>query len=270
MEAVPILHSMITLLSPAKKLNFSPAPTELASSPPSLQRETNSLAKITKKLSRTDLVALMGISETLADLTYQRFQAFNPRPAADITKQAAFAFNGDVYLGLEAANLAPKDLAYAQDHLRILSGLYGILRPLDAMQPYRLEMGSRLHTPRGTNLYHFWGDKIAQQINQDMVAQNSQAVVNLASNEYFKAVDKKTLAYPVLTPSFREEKDGESRVIMHYAKKARGQMARWIIQQQVNTPNSLKEFDQEGYRFRPALSEGANLVFSRKQPPPKK
>ncbi|MEM8986895.1 MAG: peroxide stress protein YaaA [Pseudomonadota bacterium] len=257
---------MIVLLSPAKNLNFDPMPSAPAATKPALSKDANALAGTAKGLGRGDLKRLMGISDNLADLNYERFQAFKTGGRISGAKQAGLAFNGDVYTGLDAASLSADDLAFAQDHLRILSGLYGLLRPLDAIQPYRLEMGTRLKTERGATLYDFWGDKIAKHINKSLKDAKTPAVVNLASNEYFKSVDKSALKHPVVTPAFKEEKDGKLRSLMLYAKQARGMMARWIIQNRVTRSEDLKTFSVAGYKLDKALSNETELVFTRPQP----
>jgi len=260
---------MLILLSPAKALNFDPAPADLEASAPELSKDTRELLKTAKTLSRADLARLMRISDKLADLNFDRFQAFKPTGRGAETKQALLAFAGDVYQGLEAASLGRADLAYAQDRLRILSGLYGVLRPLDAIQPYRLEMGTKLATGRGEDLYAFWGDRIAKALNKAAKAAGAEAILNLASNEYFKAVDQSALDLPVISPVFKEEKDGALKSLMYYAKRARGMMARYAIQSRARTPADLKTFTLGGYAYRQALSEGGEWVFTRPQPPAK-
>lgn len=260
---------MIILLSPAKLLDFSEPPEELEKTSPALLADTKRLAKTTKDLTRGDLSRLMGLSEKLAGLNFERFQAFKPSGARVETKQAGLAFAGDVYRGLEAATLSPEDLAFAQDHVRILSGFYGLLRPLDGIQPYRLEMGTKLANERGEDLYSFWGARIAKAINADLNAQSgtgAPVIVNLASNEYFKAVDKAALKTPVISPVFKEEKDGKLKSLMFYAKRARGLMARYAIQERITDPDALRGFNVEGYRYRPDLSSDADWVFTRPQP----
>jgi len=234
---------MITLLSPAKKLNMDPV---------------------------EDLRKLMHLSENLATLNVDRFKAFNLDGQSNSAKPAGLAFDGDVYWGLEAKSLTDDELAYAQDHLRILSGLYGVLRPLDAIQPYRLEMGTKLGTRRGKNLYQFWDNKIAEKLNEDMADHADQTVVNLASNEYFKAVDKTTLDKPIIEAKFLNIKDGETRHLMYYAKFGRGLMARWIMQNRIDSAQDLKGFNLENYAFDKSLSSDTELVFTRPQPPKKK
>jgi uncharacterized protein len=254
---------MLILLSPAKSLNLEPAPDAPPASAPRLASHTAALADVTRTLSRADLRRLMDISEPLADLNYQRFQAFDAEHGAQ-GMPAALAFNGDVYHGLDARNLERADLDYAQAHVRILSGLYGLLRPLDAIQPYRLEMGTALATPRGSTLYAFWGPTIAEQINQDL--EGRDIVVNLASQEYFGAVDTTALRARVVTPVFREVRDGKARIISFYAKRARGLMARHAIKARLQTAEGLKSFTSGGYRYDPEASSEDLWVFSRLQP----
>jgi len=260
---------MLTLLSPAKKLNFDPATTQLTATAPLLIKDTAELAKVAKTQSAGDLKRLMHISDNLATLNAQRFKAFNLKGQSNSAKSAGLAFDGDVYWGLEAKSLTDQDLSYAQDHLRILSGLYGVLRPLDAIQPYRLEMGTKLATKRGKSLYEFWGSTIAETLNADMSDHTDQAIMNLASNEYFKAVDKKTISAPVINAKFLEEKEGKIRPVQYYTKFARGLMARWIIQNRVDRIEGLKEFNLGDYKYDKTASSEAVLVFSRLQPPPK-
>lgn len=254
--------ALLIVLSPAKRLDFTPPALDVASTPRRCADETAELAKVTRKLSRADLRRLMSISDALADLNYERFQAFD-NETTEGALQAVFAFAGDVYDGLDARSLAPADLAWAQDHLRILSGFYGLLRPLDAIQPYRLEMGTRLKTPRGANLYDFWGERISQRLNDDAAPLPDRTLVNLASQEYFGAVDAKALKLPVITPHFKERKDGEARIISFFAKKARGAMARYAIENRIEKAADLKAFDRDGYRFDKALSTEADWIFIR-------
>ena len=253
---------MLIVLSPAKRLDFTDPSPEVAATQRRFVEDTASLSKTARNQTQADLRRLMGISTDLAKLNQARFKAFEP-DALDTGVQAAFAFAGDVYQGLEARTLDKAGLAFAQDHLRILSGLYGLLRPLDRIQPYRLEMGVRLKTRRGSSLYDFWGDRISKQLNADAEGQSDPTLVNLASQEYFGAVDAKALKLPVVTPHFREEKDGESRIISFFAKKARGTMARFAIDERIETAADLKAFDRDGYRFQKAASTETDWVFTR-------
>ena len=256
---------MLFVLSPAKTLDLTPAPADLPATRPELGPEIARLAAVAKTLKAHDLRRLMDISDNLAKLNVQRFKAFRPRKP-ELGLQAAFMFAGDVYDGLDARNLDPGQLAWAQDRVRILSGLYGVLRPLDRIQPYRLEMGVRLATERGESLYDFWGDRISKALNREARAGRRRTLINLASQEYFGAVDRKSLKLPVVTCHFKEEKDGEARIISFFAKRARGMMARWAIERQVEDPEALKGFDSAGYSFRPGLSGKSDWVFARPQP----
>jgi cytoplasmic iron level regulating protein YaaA (DUF328/UPF0246 family) len=228
--------------------------------------QTAELARTTRRLTIRDLKRLMSLSDNLARLNRERFQAFDP--ASEEGLQAAFAFNGDVYAGLRARELDRKALAWAQEHVRILSGLYGLLRPLDAIQPYRLEMGTALKTRRGASLYAFWGPRIAEALNEAAMGQKDKTLVNCASGEYFGAVDRTALRLPVVACRFLEEKDGEARIISFFAKKARGLMARFAIDNRIERAADLRAFDAAGYRFAPHLSSGEELTFVRPQPPP--
>jgi uncharacterized protein len=257
---------MLIVLSPAKKLDFAPAPAGAPLTAPELASDIAELARTTRKLKRTDLKRLMSISDTLAELNYQRFQAFDPESEDGV--QAIIAFNGDVYNGLAARTLDKKALAWAQDHVRILSGLYGVLRPLDALQPYRLEMGTRLKTRRGGSLYDFWREPVAKALNRAAEGQADPTLVNLASQEYFGAVKTEALSVPHLTCHFKEVKPGEApRALMLYAKTARGLMARYAIDHRIDRAEGLKDFNTAGYGFDAALSTAADWVFTRPQPP---
>lgn len=254
---------MLIVISPAKRLDFTEPAPDVASSHRRFVEDTASLSRTARNQTQADLRRLMGISTDLAKLNQARFKAFE---ADDLEAgvQAAFAFAGDVYQGLEARTLDKAGLAFAQDHLRILSGLYGLLRPLDRIQPYRLEMGTRLKTRRGSSLYDFWGDRISKQLNADAEGQSDPTLVNLASQEYFGAVDARALKLPVVTPNFREEKDGESRIISFFAKKARGTMARFAIDERIETAADLKAFDRDGYRFDKSQSTDTDWIFTRR------
>jgi cytoplasmic iron level regulating protein YaaA (DUF328/UPF0246 family) len=257
---------MLIVLSPAKALDFTDAPPGAGITTPQLGEQTAELAKTAKRLTVRDLKRLMSLSDNLAKLNRERFQAFDP--ASEEGVQAAFAFNGDVYAGLKARELDKKALAWAQDHVRILSGLYGLLRPLDAIQPYRLEMGTALRTRRGKSLYDFWGPRIAEALNEAAMGQKDKTLVNCASGEYFGAVDRKALKLPVVSCRFLEEKDGEARIISFFAKKARGLMARFAIDNRIGRAGDLKAFDAAGYQFAPHLSSNEEFTFVRPQPPP--
>lgn len=255
---------MLVVLSPAKSLDFDPAPADLPDTAPQLAADTAVLAERARSLTPADLKRLMNISDSLADLNHARFQSFGRPRRGDTAKQAALAFAGDTYTGLRAGELSKDDLAWAQDHLRILSGLYGLLRPLDLIEPYRLEMGTKLDTERGKDLYAFWGDRIARALDAALEGHAHRVVVNCASEEYFKAT--RGLSARVVTPVFREEKDGKSRVIGLMAKRARGMMARYIVTNRLEDPEALKRFDEAGYRFRPEGSDDSTFVFTRPQP----
>ncbi|MCB9765577.1 MAG: peroxide stress protein YaaA [Alphaproteobacteria bacterium] len=260
---------MIVLLSPAKSLDWSPVPLELPTTEPRLPQDTAVLMRRCKRLKPRDLSDLMDISDDLAELNHGRFQEMTEALDPERDRPAALAFNGAVYQGLDARSLDADALAWAQDHVAILSGLYGLLRPLDLIQPYRLEMGTPLKTRRGGSLYDFWGDKVTNKLNHQVRAQDDRTVVNLASNEYFKVLHKKKLAGPLLTPVFKEElPDGRLQSISFFAKWARGAMARYVVDQRLETPEGLKDFTGGDYRFQPALSDARTWTFTRPKPPP--
>ncbi len=250
---------MLAVLSPAKKLNFDPMDKDLIQSQPAFHDDANALAEIARKLSVSDLQKLMKISEKLASLNKDRFAAFAPVSDEKNAKQAAFAFAGDTYTGLQISNMEADDVTYAQDHLRILSGLYGTLKPLDLMQPYRLEMSSRLQNKAGLNLYAYWGDRIGAALDD---AANG-VVINCASHEYFKATGKNMTAR-IITPAFKEERDDDLKMIGFFAKKARGMMARFMVLNRIEDPEGLKDFDLEGYKYQPKLSNENDWMFTRK------
>jgi cytoplasmic iron level regulating protein YaaA (DUF328/UPF0246 family) len=252
---------MLIVLSPAKSLDFSP--TTRAATAPRWQDEAVRLARTARNLTLRDLKSLMDISDDLARLNRDRFRDFAADPAPDRTKPAVFAFAGDTYVGLDAGTLSDDDIAHAQDRLRLLSGLYGLLRPLDAIQPYRLEMGSRLHTRRGENLYAFWGDRIARALNADAAAVGTDILLNCASLEYFAAADRPALRLRVITPTFLEEKAGKRSIVSFFAKRARGAMARFVIENRVSDPADLTGFTSGGYAFDPGASTPSNPVFVR-------
>ncbi|WP_427454624.1 peroxide stress protein YaaA [Litorimonas sp. WD9-15] len=260
---------MLTLLSPAKKMNMDPAETDVPKTRPRFEADTRELAKLAKTKTPADLKALMHISDNLANLNAERFQAFNLDGKSNSAKSAGLAFDGDVYWGLEAKTLSDDDLEYAQDRVRILSGLYGILRPMDLIQPYRLEMGTKFENDRGKNLYAFWKDTLAPSLNAELAEHEDGTIVNLASNEYFKAANTKALNAPIISAKFMEEKDGKSRPIQYYTKFGRGLMTRWIVQNRVDRAEGLKDFDLEGYKFDPKRSDADTLIFARPQPPKK-
>src|SRR6056297_588405 len=249
---------MLVVVSPAKKMNMDPV-DGIEATRPAFQAEANDLAKVAQGLSVDDLQKLMKISENLAKLNRDRFNDFGEMAE----KPAALAFAGDTYQGLEAASLDADEMAEAQDHFRILSGLYGVLRPLDAIQPYRLEMGSRLKTQKGKTLYDYWGDKIAKALKAQSEEVKADTLVNCASQEYFGAVDLGALGLRVVTPVFMEDKPGGPKIVSFYAKKARGAMARYIIQRRLTDPDALTEFDTGGYRHSADMSEPDKPVFVR-------
>jgi cytoplasmic iron level regulating protein YaaA (DUF328/UPF0246 family) len=256
---------LLALLSPAKKLDFKPAPAFAKPTAPALLDETAEVAAYAKKLTRADLRRLMDISPALADLNHARFQSFDPTNKGD-TKSAIFAFNGDVYLGLDAKTLDKDDIAFAQNHVAIISGLYGLLRPLDAMQPYRLEMGSALKTSRGKDLYAFWRKTLTAHVNAVTGKLKQPTIINLASNEYWSAIDAKALDAPVIEAVFKEIKGGKATVVSFFAKKARGMMARYIVQHRLTKPEQIKTFDTAGYAFDADASTDSSWVFSRSAP----
>ena len=258
---------MLFLLSPAKSLDYdTPTPPALA---PSLTRpqflgDTAALIDVLRTKSVADVQALMDLSEPLAQLNVDRYQAWRPRFTDHNSKPAVLAFNGDVYDGLDARSLTADDLAWAQAHVRMLSGLYGILRPLDRMQPYRLEMGTRLPTEAGSNLYDYWGDRLALHLNKLAKAEKVPVIVNLASQEYFRAADRRVLQPRVIDCQFEDWKNGEYKIISFFAKRARGLMARYAIQHRLETPEGLQSFDLDGYRLASEVSSPDRLVFRRK------
>ncbi len=260
---------MLTLLSPAKNLNEAPITLSVPTTSPAFQKDAAKLARIAKTKTAQDLKDLMHISDNLAELNVDRFQSFVLSGQSNSAKPAMLTFNGDVYGGLNADTLDDEGLEFAQAHVRILSGLYGLLRPLDVMQPYRLEMGIKFENEAGKDLYAFWKDTIAPALNEQSEAQNSDSLINLASNEYFKSVDKKALKPAVISPRFLEEKDGKARVLSFYAKRARGLMARYIIDNRIDRPDGIYDFNIEGYTFDKTASKPGEPVFSRPQPAPK-
>ncbi|QIB65575.1 peroxide stress protein YaaA [Kineobactrum salinum] len=257
---------MLTLVSPAKTLDFDTAPGTRKSTQPAFLEQSASLVADARRLSPEDIRELMGVSETIANLNYQRFQNWTTPFNLDNAKQAILAFRGDVYSGLDADTLNSGQLGFAQRHLRILSGLYGLLRPLDLIQPYRLEMGLKFANSGGANLYQFWGDRITRALNGQLGRSGSRVLVNLASNEYFKAVQPRAVDGEIITPVFKDLKNGAYKVISFYAKKARGQMARYIVEQELNDVDGLLEFSAGGYRYNKKESGPREPVFTRKAP----
>lgn len=258
---------MLTVLSPAKTLDYeSPSITDQMSTPQFMDQSAL-LVDDARTLAPDDIRSLMGVSEAIASLNHERFMNWAPKSTTANAKQAILAFKGDVYTGLEAETMSTNDLEFAQAHLRILSGLYGLLRPLDLMQPYRLEMGLKFSNQRGKNLYEFWGERITDAINADLASAGTETLVNLASNEYFKAVKTKSLNADIITPQFKDLKNGQYKMISFFAKKARGVMARYIIDNQLTDPDQLKSFTGSGYYFSAEQSSGNNLVFLRDSAP---
>ncbi|MEQ5774266.1 peroxide stress protein YaaA [Thalassospira sp. NFXS8] len=254
---------MLAVVSPAKKLDFETPAPEMPVSQPVFLDDAVELVQVARKKTRRDLMNLMHISEDLAELNVQRFAHFSTPFTRDNAKPAVYAFRGDTYVGLDADNLTSDDLDWAGDHFRMLSGLYGILKPGDLMQAYRLEMGTRLENNRGKNLYEFWGDKIARHINDLTLEHKDRTLVNLASNEYFKAVKTKLIEGPVITPVFKEIKGNTAKVIGFSAKRARGMMSRYMIKNRIEAPEDLKSFDMDGYVYRDDLTQGNDWVFTR-------
>ncbi len=256
---------MLVVISPAKRLDTKAAATPNETFP-AFQDAANDLAGYGRDLLPADLQKLMAISENLARLNADRFADFADASTLDNAKQAALFFAGDTYAGLEAASLDTEQMDWTQDHLRILSGLYGLLRPRDLIQPYRLEMGSRLKTARGKNLYEYWGDRLSVALNETAAAMGTEILINCASVEYFGAVDMDALKLRVITPVFMEEKAGTPKIVSFFAKKARGAMARFMIERRITDPEGLKDFDTGGYRFNAGMSDGDRWVFLRDYP----
>lgn len=253
---------MMLLISPAKKLDFKPIPIK-ESTKVRFLKETQELAKQMKKQTSKDLMELMGISKALADLNVSRYQSFDPKMPENKSKQALFAFNGDVYVGLKSADFEKKEIEFAQKHLRILSGLYGLLKPLDLIQEYRLEMGSALHIGKHKSLYSFWGEKISDLINQDMEANKDKVLINLASEEYFHVIQPTHIKGKIIHVRFEEKRGNQYKVISFSAKKARGLMARFIIKNKLTKPDQLQTFDVERYQYSPERSTKDLFTFVR-------
>ena len=254
---------MLAILSPAKTLDYeTPLKTKL-NSQPIYGRESNQLIKTLRTFEPFEVASLMKISDKLADLNHKRYVEWRNKPAESKTRPAALAFKGDVYQGLEAQSFNDNDLKFAQRHLRILSGLYGLLRPLDVIQPYRLEMGTKLKTSKGQNLYDFWGTKLTNGLNEALKESKEGTLVNLASNEYFGAVQPELLEGSLLNIGFKEKRNGQLKFVSFSAKKARGLMANFIIKERVKKPDDLKSFDLENYRFNAKMSSELEWTFSR-------
>jgi len=254
---------MLAILSPAKSLDFNARLTTKKRSEPRFIDDSSELMQSLRKLDPHQLSSLMHISDNLAELNYRRNLEWAPSFDKSVARPAALAFKGDVYIGLQAATLSERDLTWAQRHIRILSGLHGLLRPLDAIRPYRLEMGTRLCTQRGANLYEFWGDKVTTALNAAIAEQNQPILINLASQEYFKVLNPDRIDARVINIHFREWKNGRYKFLSFFAKKARGLMARYMIDNRVSTLKSLKEFDYDGYTYNTAMSKPDDWVFTR-------
>ncbi len=256
---------MLLLISPAKTLDFSTPPPTAAFTQPDFLKQSRELIKNLRRLSVTDVTKLMSISEKLGELNAQRFADWRTPFTPNNAKQALFAFQGDVYTGMAAEKFSSADIQFAQKHLRILSGLYGLLRPLDLIQAYRLEMGTRFANSRGKNLYDFWGDAITHALNDDLVASNSTTLVNLASSEYFGAVKPSLVKADIVTPVFKDRKNDQYKIISFFAKKARGMMSAFIVQHQISRVEQLKEFNVDGYSFNQSQSSATQWIFLRDQ-----
>lgn len=256
---------MLALVSPAKKMDFDSNYAVQNCTQPRFMEDTQELVKVAKKLSSQDLQNLMKISEKLGDLNHQRFKQFKTPFTNDNSHPAVLAFRGDTYVGLDADTLSADDLKYAQKHLGILSGLYGVLRPLDLIQAYRLEMGTKLNNKRGEDLYDFWDDALTKACEKSVKGHKDASIISLASNEYIKAIKPKNLTVPFVTCHFKELKNGTPKTIGLFAKRARGAMARYMIQNRVETAKDLKKFKADGYKFVSDLSDDENFVFLREK-----
>lgn len=256
---------MLLLISPAKTLDFeTPAPVADFTQPDFLKQSRQLIGEL-RQLSPQAISSLMSISDKLGVLNYDRFASWKTPFKPNNAKQALFAFQGDVYTGMQAEHFSAEDISFAQAHLRILSGLYGLLRPLDLIQAYRLEMGTGFANTGGKNLYEFWDMAITKAINKQLAALESKVVINLASHEYFSAVKPKQLKAEIITPIFKDEKNGDYKIISFFAKRARGMMSAYIIKNRIQQPEAIKDFDVAGYRFAPALSSSHHWVFTRQE-----
>ncbi|MDI6005254.1 peroxide stress protein YaaA [Cobetia marina] len=256
---------MLSVISPAKSLDFDSAPVTSRHTQPDFLDQAQPLIDILREQSPQDIASLMKLSDKLAGLNAARFQEWQPPFTPDNAKQAVLAFQGDVYQGMAAETFSEEEFERAQHRLRILSGLYGLLRPLDLIQPYRLEMGTRLSNPAGKDLYTYWRKTLTPALEQAVEDSGTPILVNLASNEYFKAIDAKAFRHRIVTPVFKDEKNGQSKIISFYAKRARGLMSAWMLKHDIETAEDLKDFDVAGYRFSNAASEGDTLVFTRSE-----
>ena len=254
---------MLLVISPAKTLDYDTPPETSKYSIPDYLDDAQVLIKRARKYSRPEIMKLMAVSEKIAELNCKRFKAWHTPFTPENSKQAILAFKGDVYSGLDAETFSEKNFEFAQQHLRILSGLYGLLRPLDLIQPYRLEMGRKIDNERGKNLYEFWGETVTEGINTQLKKTGSKFLINLASNEYFKVINTKNLDAELITPAFKDYKNGQYKMMGVYAKKARGQLSRFVIENQLTNPEDLKKFNIDGYLFNEELTDGNNWVFTR-------
>lgn len=253
---------MIAIISPAKSMNMETSKEVKLQSQPIFLSEAQAVNKQLRQLSASDLAVLMDISPKLAQLNYERNQIWSFAPEANPYKQAILAFTGDVYQGIQADTFSEQQLEVAQDHIRILSGLYGLLRPMDMIQAYRLEMGTRIEIGKAADLYAFWSEKVTSQLNKEL-SETGNVLINLASNEYFKGLNSKKIKARIITPVFKDQKNGQYKIISFFAKKARGLMCRFIVENNISDPENLKAFDSEGYYFRPEFSNENDWVFTR-------
>ena len=254
---------MLTVISPAKTLDYETPPVTQKATQPQFLERASSLVDDARTLSSNEIQALMGVSRKIADINHERFRNWETPFSLENAKQSILAFKGDVYTGLDAETLSSEQLSFAQNHLRILSGLYGLLRPLDLMQPYRLEMGLKFANKQGKNLYEFWGKSITNAINKELENAGSPLLVNLASNQYFKSIQKEDVSAEIITPTFKDLKNERYKIISFYAKKARGQMARYIIENQLEVSSELKYFNIDNYKFNEFESSPNEIVFTR-------
>jgi len=255
---------MLTVISPAKTLDFETPPATTKTTVPDHLGRSRELVALLRKKTPKQLSKLMGISQKLAELNADRFRQWKPPFSADNAKQSILAFRGDVYIGLDVDSYTQRDFNFAQKNLRILSGLYGLLRPLDLIQPYRLEMGTKLDNKKGKDLYDFWGEQITAAIAEELSRHRNKTLVNLASNEYFKSVKPELLPGSVVTPVFKDYHKGSYKVMSFFAKKARGHMASFIVRNRINKPDDMRKFDVDGYRYNESFSTDTDWVFTRK------
>lgn len=256
---------MLTVISPAKTLDYeTPLPTQKHTQPELLDASAELISRM-REFSALDIAEFMGVSMKIAELNFERFQDWQKPFTRDNARPAVLAFKGDVYDGLDAQSFKARDFDFLQKHLRILSGLYGCLKPLDLMQPYRLEMGKKLSTEKGKNLYEFWGNEVTDRINKELAKQKTPLLLNLASNEYFKVIKKREVDADIITPQFKDWKNGQYKMISFFAKKARGMMVRHITQNRIDEAEGIKDFDLGGYAYNPEMSEGNDWVFTRRE-----